>query len=69
MRDALTLHLNLDGHPAVGLLFLLAIAVLNVYKPAGVTSYGWRKQREQRNGLERSNTARYVIGLAHASWY
>jgi len=41
-------------HPAVGLLVLLAIAVLNVYKPAGVTAYGWRKQREQRTGLQRS---------------
>jgi hypothetical protein len=35
-------------HPAVGLLLLLAITVLNVYKPAGLTPYGWRKQREQR---------------------
>jgi len=34
-------------HPAVGLVVLLAIAVLNVYKPSGVTPYGWRKQREQ----------------------
>lgn len=33
-------------HPGVGLLVLLVIAVLNVYKPAGVTPYGWRKQRE-----------------------
>src|SRR5258708_7857886 len=41
-------------HPAVGLLVLLAIAVLNVYKPTGVTPYGWRKQREQRNGLQRN---------------
>jgi hypothetical protein len=41
-------------HPAVGLLVLLAITVLNVYKPAGVTPYGWRKQREQRNELQRS---------------
>jgi len=44
-------------HPAVGFLVLLAIAVLNVYKPTGVTPYGWRKQREQRNGLQR-NTRR-----------
>src|SRR6266851_8147739 len=36
-------------HPSVGLLVLLAIAVLNVYQPAGVTPYGWRKQRERRN--------------------
>jgi hypothetical protein len=35
-------------HPAVGFLVLLAIAVLNVYKPAGVTPYGWRKQRAPR---------------------
>jgi hypothetical protein len=40
-------------HPSVGLLVLLAIAVLNVYKPVGVTPYGWRKQREQRNALQR----------------
>ena len=56
---------NLDGadlralggdlfHPAVGLLVLLAVAVLNVYKPAGLTPYGWRKQREQRNAFQRS---------------
>ena len=35
-------------HPSVGLLVLLLIAVLNIYKPRGVTPYGWRKQREQR---------------------
>jgi hypothetical protein len=41
-------------HPAVGLLVLLTIAVLNVYKPSGVTPYGWRKQREQPNAFQRS---------------
>jgi hypothetical protein len=35
-------------HPGVGLLVLLAITVLNVYKPRGLTPYGWRKQHEQR---------------------
>jgi hypothetical protein len=35
-------------HPAGGLLLLLAIIVLNVYKPAGLTAYGWRKQRNAR---------------------
>jgi hypothetical protein len=34
-------------HPGVGLLLLLVITFLNVYKPAGLTPYGWRKQREQ----------------------
>jgi hypothetical protein len=27
-------------------LILLVIQVLNVFKPAGMTQYGWRKQRE-----------------------
>lgn len=35
-------------HPSIGLLVLLVITVLNIYKPRGVTPYGWRKQREQR---------------------
>jgi hypothetical protein len=39
-------------HPAAGLLVLLAVAVLNVYKPGGVTRYGWRKQREQRHAMQ-----------------
>lgn len=33
-------------HPAVGLVLLLAVHVLNVYKPAGLTRHGWRRQRE-----------------------
>ncbi len=35
-------------HPGIGLLVLLVIQVLNVYKPRGMTPYGWRKQHEQR---------------------
>lgn len=49
-------------HPGVGLLVLLAITVLNVYKPAGVTPYGWRRQarrgepyRAQPNNCDRSS--------------
>jgi len=34
-------------HPGVGLLVLLVITVLNVYKPRGLTPYGWREQHEQ----------------------
>lgn len=33
-------------HAGVGLLVLIAIQVMNVYKPRGVTPYGWRKQQE-----------------------
>ena len=35
-------------HPAVGLVVLLLIQVLNIYKPPGMTPYGWRKQRQGR---------------------
>ena len=35
-------------HPGVGLLVLLVITGLNVYKPPGLTPYGWRKQHEER---------------------
>jgi len=48
-------------HPGVGLVVLLAIAVLNVYKPRGVTPYGWRKQREQRDAAQRSALRRVAI--------
>lgn len=36
-------------HAGVALLLLLAAAVLSVYKPPGMTRYGWRKQQEQRS--------------------
>jgi hypothetical protein len=35
-------------HPGVGLLVLFVITGLNVYKPRGLTPYGWRKQQERR---------------------
>ncbi len=35
-------------HPGVGLLVLLVITGLNVYKPRGMTPYGWRKLHEER---------------------
>jgi hypothetical protein len=35
-------------HPGAGLVVLLAITGLNVYKPRGLTPYGWRKQQEER---------------------
>jgi hypothetical protein len=37
-------------HSVGGAVVLLVILVLNVYKPRGMTQYGWRKQQEdQRN--------------------
>ena len=35
-------------HAGAALILLLAAAVLSVYKPKGVTRYGWRKQQERR---------------------
>lgn len=35
-------------HPGLGLVVLLVIQVLNVYKPRGMTRYGWRQHRAQR---------------------
>ncbi len=41
-------------HSVGGTVVLLVILVLNVYKPRGMTRYGWRKQDEQRRALQRS---------------
>ena len=40
-------------HSVGGLLVLLVIQVLNVFKPQGMTPYGWRKLDEQREVLVR----------------
>jgi hypothetical protein len=47
--DAVVLRLGGDLlHAGVGLLVLLGITALNVYKPRGLTRYGWRRQEAQR---------------------
>jgi hypothetical protein len=35
-------------HPGVGLLVLIVITALNVYKPRGLTAYGWRREQEEQ---------------------
>ncbi|MBI4081315.1 MAG: DUF2269 domain-containing protein [Candidatus Lambdaproteobacteria bacterium] len=37
-------------HAALALLVLLVATVLGVYKPRGMTPYGWRKQHERPTG-------------------
>jgi hypothetical protein len=37
-------------HSVGGLLVLLIPLVLNIYKPRGLTRYGWRRQHEQAGG-------------------
>lgn len=39
---------NLLVHSMGGTLVLLLILVLNMYKPQGLTPYGWRKQQESK---------------------
>lgn len=49
--DDIRLQAGLDGelfHAGLGLLLLLVIQVLNIYKPRGLTPYGWRKQQERK---------------------
>src|SRR5262245_12243718 len=46
--DFRALRIQLVVHAAGGLLVLLAVTTLSVYKPWGMTSYGRRKQHEQR---------------------
>ena len=43
-------------HPGLGLIVLLIIMALNVYKPRGLTRYGWRKQQEMRAVSARRDT-------------
>ena len=39
-------------HAGVGLLVLLVTTTLSVYKPRGMTRYGWRKQYERREASQ-----------------
>lgn len=43
-RDELAALNSTLVHSVGGLVVLLAVLVLNVYKPRGLTRYGWRKQ-------------------------
>ncbi|HEX2258743.1 MAG TPA: hypothetical protein VHJ40_03265, partial [Actinomycetota bacterium] len=44
-------------HPGLGLVVLLVILGLNVFKPEGLTRYGRRKQYEHRSGLQQAMKA------------
>jgi hypothetical protein len=47
-NDALAALGNTLPHSVGGLLVLILVMALNVYKPPGLTSYGLRKQSEGR---------------------
>jgi hypothetical protein len=46
--DLLGLRRSMRFHAAGGLVVLLMLVALSIYKPKGVTRYGWRKQHEPR---------------------
>ena len=43
-------------HSIGGTLVLVVVLVLNVYKPSGLTPYGWRKQQEERAARARGHS-------------
>lgn len=49
--DLLGLRRSLVVHAAGGLVVLLVTTTLSVYKPRGLTRYGWRKQHSQQRDL------------------
>jgi uncharacterized membrane protein len=44
-------------HSIGGLVLLLIITILSIYKPRGQTRYGWRKQQEQRRNQSAQSSA------------
>lgn len=54
--ELLGLRRSLRFHAAGGLLVLLLTTILSVYKPRGVTRYGWRKQHEHAAPLPAADT-------------
>jgi hypothetical protein len=48
-------------HPGLGLVVLLVIQVLNVYKPQGMTRYGWRKEEERRRTVKPNQEQRRAL--------
>ena len=50
------------AHATGALLFLLVATVLSVYKPRGLTRYGWQKQQEQRHASKAIDTPTPVPG-------
>ena len=39
-------------HSVGGMVVLLVVQVMNVYKPQGMTPYGWRKQEDERRAVK-----------------
>jgi ABC-type transport system involved in multi-copper enzyme maturation permease subunit len=48
-------------HASIALVLLLITTVLGVYKPFGMTPYGWRKQIEQRSALSSAGVSQRSV--------
>jgi hypothetical protein len=44
-------------HSVGGLVVLLTVTILNIYKPRGLTRHGWRKRQEQRSKRHEQRTS------------
>lgn len=55
--DLVGMRVQFLADAAAALLVLLAAVTLSVYKPRGLTRYGWRKQQEQRTGSQAKGAA------------
>jgi hypothetical protein len=55
------------AHAGGALLFLLVATVLSVYKPRGLTRYGWRKQQGQRKTSIATDTTTPIPDRAKVS--
>lgn len=70
-REANSAHLFMLGgdlfHSSIGFAVLLVVTALNVYKPRGLTPYGWRKQQAEQS--QRDERGRLVPhDEARVSW-
>ena len=50
--DFRRLRIQLVADAGAALVALLVATTLSVYKPRGMTAYGWRKQQEQRTAMD-----------------
>jgi hypothetical protein len=60
--DLRTLGVSPLLHAGLALLALLVPAAVSVFKPPGMTPYGWRKQKEQRPVRSRAGAPRHGGG-------
>jgi hypothetical protein len=47
--DFRDIRIQLTADAAAAVLVLIVATILSIYKPRGLTPYGWRKEREQRS--------------------